>query len=43
MSGNQIDWSRPPYYYDAAKVKLDGIVYKFIVDPNVAGREPQVR
>jgi peptide/nickel transport system substrate-binding protein len=34
-SGSQIVVDRSPYYYDAAKVKLDKIVYKIIVDPNV--------
>lgn len=34
-SGNQIVFDRAPDYYDAAKVKLDRIVYKIIVDPNV--------
>jgi peptide/nickel transport system substrate-binding protein len=34
-SGNQIVVDRSPYYYDKAKVKLDRVVYKIIVDPNV--------
>jgi peptide/nickel transport system substrate-binding protein len=34
-SGSQIVVDRAPDYYDAAKVKLDRIVYKIIVDPNV--------
>ncbi|NUS07694.1 MAG: ABC transporter substrate-binding protein [Nonomuraea sp.] len=34
-SGSQIVLERAPDYYDAAKVKLDKLVYKIIVDPNV--------
>jgi peptide/nickel transport system substrate-binding protein len=34
-SGNQIVLDRAPDYYDASKVKLDHVVYKVIVDPNV--------
>jgi peptide/nickel transport system substrate-binding protein len=34
-SGNQIVVDRAPDYYDAAKVKLDKVIYKVIVDPNV--------
>jgi peptide/nickel transport system substrate-binding protein len=34
-SGNQIVVDRAPDYYDAPKVKLDKIIYKVIVDPNV--------
>ncbi|MEU0569743.1 ABC transporter substrate-binding protein [Nonomuraea sp. NPDC005983] len=34
-SGSQIVLERAADYYDAAKVKLDKIVYKIIVDPNV--------
>ncbi|NUR87591.1 MAG: ABC transporter substrate-binding protein [Nonomuraea sp.] len=34
-SGSQITLERAPDYYDAAKVKLDKLVYKIIVDPNV--------
>jgi peptide/nickel transport system substrate-binding protein len=34
-SGSQIVVDRAPGYYDAAKVKLDRVVYKIIVDPNV--------
>lgn len=34
-SGNQIVVDRSPFYYDAAQVKLDKIIYKIIVDPNV--------
>jgi peptide/nickel transport system substrate-binding protein len=34
-SGNQIVVDRAPDYYDASKVKLDRVVYKIIVDPNV--------
>jgi peptide/nickel transport system substrate-binding protein len=34
-SGSQIVVERSPYYYDASKVKLDRVVYKIIVDPNV--------
>jgi peptide/nickel transport system substrate-binding protein len=34
-SGNQIVVERSPDYYDASKVKLDKVVYKIIVDPNV--------
>ncbi|MGW0806845.1 ABC transporter substrate-binding protein [Nonomuraea sp. NPDC002799] len=34
-SGSQIELDRAPDYYDAAKVKLDKVVYKIIVDPNV--------
>jgi peptide/nickel transport system substrate-binding protein len=34
-SGSQIVFDRAADYYDAAKVKLDRVVYKVIVDPNV--------
>ncbi|MEV5895157.1 ABC transporter substrate-binding protein [Nonomuraea fuscirosea] len=34
-SGSQITLEKAPDYYDAAKVKLDKLVYKIIVDPNV--------
>jgi peptide/nickel transport system substrate-binding protein len=34
-SGSEIVLDRAPDYYDAAKVKLDKLVYKIIVDPNV--------
>lgn len=34
-SGNQIVVDRSPYYYDKDKVKLDRVIYKIIVDPNV--------
>jgi peptide/nickel transport system substrate-binding protein len=34
-SGSEIRLERAPDYYDAAKVKLDKLVYKIIVDPNV--------
>ncbi|MDN3358064.1 ABC transporter substrate-binding protein [Actinomadura sp. DC4] len=34
-SGNQIVVDRAPDYYDASKVKLDKVIYKIIVDPNV--------
>jgi peptide/nickel transport system substrate-binding protein len=34
-SGSQIVLQRAPDYYDAAKVKLDKLIYKIIVDPNV--------
>lgn len=34
-SGSEIALEKAPDYYDAAKVKLDKIVYKIIVDPNV--------
>jgi peptide/nickel transport system substrate-binding protein len=34
-SGSQIVLEKAADYYDAAKVKLDKIVYKIIVDPNV--------
>jgi peptide/nickel transport system substrate-binding protein len=34
-SGSQIVVDRAPDYYDAGKVKLDHVVYKIIVDPNV--------
>ncbi|GAA3705299.1 ABC transporter substrate-binding protein [Nonomuraea antimicrobica] len=34
-SGSQIVLDKAPDYYDAAKVKLDRLVYKIIVDPNV--------
>lgn len=34
-SGSQIVVVRSPFYYDAAKVRLDKIIYKIIVDPNV--------
>ncbi|MFC5825515.1 ABC transporter substrate-binding protein [Nonomuraea insulae] len=34
-SGSQIVLDKAPDYYDAAKVKLDKLVYKIIVDPNV--------
>ncbi|GAA4558358.1 ABC transporter substrate-binding protein [Planotetraspora kaengkrachanensis] len=34
-SGSEIVLERAPDYYDAAKVKLDKLVYKIIVDPNV--------
>ncbi|MBF8188905.1 ABC transporter substrate-binding protein [Nonomuraea sp. K274] len=34
-SGNQIVLDKSADYYDAAKVKLDQLVYKIIVDPNV--------
>ncbi|SEF65520.1 peptide/nickel transport system substrate-binding protein [Nonomuraea solani] len=34
-SGSQIVLEKAPDYYDAAKVKLDKLVYKIIVDPNV--------
>jgi peptide/nickel transport system substrate-binding protein len=34
-SGSQIVVDRSPFYYDAAKVKLDKVIYKIIVDPNV--------
>ncbi|MFC7643632.1 ABC transporter substrate-binding protein [Streptosporangium lutulentum] len=34
-SGSEIRLERAPDYYDAAKVKLDKLTYKVIVDPNV--------
>ncbi|SNR89746.1 peptide/nickel transport system substrate-binding protein [Streptosporangium subroseum] len=34
-SGSEIRLERAPDYYDAAKVKLDKLTYKIIVDPNV--------
>ncbi|MEO3872306.1 ABC transporter substrate-binding protein [Nonomuraea sp. B12E4] len=34
-SGSEIVLDKAPDYYDAAKVKLDKLVYKIIVDPNV--------
>jgi peptide/nickel transport system substrate-binding protein len=34
-SGSQIVLDRAPNYYDAAKVKLDKLIFKIIVDPNV--------
>ncbi|TDE54559.1 ABC transporter substrate-binding protein [Nonomuraea mesophila] len=34
-SGSQIVLEKAPDYYDAAKVKLDKLVYKIIIDPNV--------
>jgi peptide/nickel transport system substrate-binding protein len=34
-SGSEIVLERAPDYYDAAKVKLDKLIYKIIVDPNV--------
>jgi peptide/nickel transport system substrate-binding protein len=34
-SGNQIVVKKSPYYYDKSKVKLDRVIYKIIVDPNV--------
>jgi peptide/nickel transport system substrate-binding protein len=34
-SGSQIVVDRSPFYYDAAKVKPDRVIYKIIVDPNV--------
>jgi peptide/nickel transport system substrate-binding protein len=34
-SGSEIVLARSADYYDAAKVKLDKLVYKIIVDPNV--------
>ncbi|MFC4005609.1 ABC transporter substrate-binding protein [Nonomuraea purpurea] len=34
-SGSQIALEKSAGYYDAAKVKLDKLVYKIIVDPNV--------
>ncbi|NJP97178.1 ABC transporter substrate-binding protein, partial [Nonomuraea sp. FMUSA5-5] len=34
-SGSQITLEKSADYYDAAKVKLDKLVYKIIVDPNV--------
>ncbi|MEU6712573.1 ABC transporter substrate-binding protein [Nonomuraea sp. NPDC046802] len=34
-SGSQIALEKSADYYDAAKVKLDKLVYKIIVDPNV--------
>ncbi|GAA2205814.1 ABC transporter substrate-binding protein [Nonomuraea monospora] len=34
-SGSQITLEKAADYYDAAKVKLDKLVYKIIVDPNV--------
>jgi peptide/nickel transport system substrate-binding protein len=34
-SGSQIVVDRAPDYYDASKVKLDRVVYKIILDPNV--------
>lgn len=34
-SGSEIVLEKAPDYYDAAKVKLDKLVYKIIVDPNV--------
>ncbi|MFG1702350.1 ABC transporter substrate-binding protein [Nonomuraea sp. M3C6] len=34
-SGSQIALDKSTDYYDAAKVKLDHLVYKIIVDPNV--------
>jgi peptide/nickel transport system substrate-binding protein len=34
-SGSEIVLDRAPDYYDAAKVKLDKVIYKIIVDPNV--------
>ena len=34
-SGSQIALDRAPDYYDASKVKLDHVIYKIIVDPNV--------
>ncbi|MCK2219827.1 ABC transporter substrate-binding protein [Actinomadura sp. ATCC 31491] len=34
-SGNEITLEKSADYYDAAKVKLDKLVYRIIVDPNV--------
>lgn len=34
-SGSQIVVKKSPYYYDESKVKLDRVIYKIIVDPNV--------
>ncbi|HEU5157050.1 MAG TPA: ABC transporter substrate-binding protein [Streptosporangiaceae bacterium] len=34
-SGSQIVLDRAPDYYDAGKAKLDRIIYKIIIDPNV--------
>jgi peptide/nickel transport system substrate-binding protein len=36
VSGNEIDFVKSHDYYDAAKVKLDGIRYKFITNSSVA-------
>lgn len=33
--GNQIVLAKSKYYYDAAKVKLDKVIFKIITDPNV--------
>ncbi len=36
VSGNEISFTKSPYYYAADKVKLDGIVYRFINNSSVA-------
>lgn len=36
VSGSEIDFTKSPYYYDADKVRLNGIVYKFINNSGVA-------
>ncbi|MBP0457333.1 ABC transporter substrate-binding protein [Streptomyces montanisoli] len=36
VSGNQISFAKSPYYYDRAKVRLSGIVYRFIKNSSVA-------
>ncbi len=35
VPGSEIDFVKSDYYYDKDKVNLDGVTYKFIVDPNV--------
>ncbi|GHJ36756.1 ABC transporter substrate-binding protein [Streptomyces sp. TS71-3] len=36
VSGNEMDFVKSPVYYDADKVRLDGIRYKFITNSSVA-------
>ena len=35
IAGSEINLTKSDYYYDKDKVKLDGVTYTFITDPNV--------
>lgn len=35
VAGSEINVVKSKYYYDADKVHLDGVTYKFITDPNI--------
>ncbi|WP_022884583.1 ABC transporter substrate-binding protein [Glaciibacter superstes] len=35
VAGSEINLAKSDYYYDKDKVKLDGVTYTFITDPNV--------